>query len=264
MVLSEAAGVHADLFLANVGNVPIQLEDPNDALGQGIQVIVVKKEGATLSVRKVDRKDHSERSRATIPPTSFRRYRVDISQFYETSNTGQYEVTLNSDQFLDGSAVFPGCNKVAFKRASDSSIVIENQPCVMAALTVYAETESIFARVMFINLSNTAMRISKWNLLLDSDIMSQIEVTLNGQPQPYLCSMASRLPPTEQDLVLLKQGQPFELSVNLSKCYHFQSSGEYSIVYRSFNLSDELNQRGELIEILSNVETLVASHGTRR
>lgn len=64
--------------------------------------------------------------------------------------------------------------------------------------------------------------------MLTADVFS---VTLNDEPQPYLGFIASRLPPTLEDVSMIGPNERVEQTVDIASYYKMDRVGEYFIQY---------------------------------
>jgi peptidyl-Lys metalloendopeptidase len=83
------------------------------------------------------------------------------------------------------------------------------------------------------NTSRHAVRIPKWQLPSDFVEAKLFQVSRDGQPVQYEGPMIKRGLPTAEEFVVLRPGQTYRATVDLSAAYDLAQTGEYTVTFAS-------------------------------
>jgi len=113
--------------------------------------------------------------------------------------------------------------------------------------------------VLVKNNSSTAIKVLKWNTILESKINDNLfEVKLNGEKVQYLGRKVKRPLPKESDYINLFAGEEKHITIDLSKYYKMDKKGTYSINYKGnfkFSLKEsKFFKKGNFKQIFKNLK----------
>jgi peptidyl-Lys metalloendopeptidase len=99
-------------------------------------------------------------------------------------------------------------------------------------------TEDVVLQLTLTNNSAAPQYMLKWHTPFGEEIEESLfEVTRDGVKVPYLGAHYKRAAPTAKDYFLLKAGQSYNVSVELSALYDMSITGDYVIRYRTASLN---------------------------
>lgn len=115
--------------------------------------------------------------------------------------------------------------------------------CIIRAGRIDKSSNDIYAIVVFINKNNFSVPIEKWNVFINIEgkrntIESNalFEMMLGEDEVQYIGTTLKRKPFMEpSDFYVLKPGEVFAATINLSRYYDISKSGIYTLKYRTYN-----------------------------
>jgi hypothetical protein len=82
------------------------------------------------------------------------------------------------------------------------------------------------------NHSDIHIPVPRWTLIEGGEMTwESFRVERDGQRAWYTSKTIGRLPPTEQDMIVLAPGSTYETRADISACYDLSQPGEYRIHY---------------------------------
>ena len=97
-------------------------------------------------------------------------------------------------------------------------------------------SSSAFLGAVDITVTNTsrhAVRVPKWQLPSDFVEQKVFQVSRDGQPVQYEGPMIKRPLPTAADFKVLRPGESYRTTVDLSAAYDLSRTGQYTVTYAS-------------------------------
>ena len=112
--------------------------------------------------------------------------------------------------------------------------------------------------VTLTNTSNHTVRVPSWELPSQDSEAKLFQVSRDGQEVAYTGMMAKHGLPAAEDFTILKAGETYRTTIDLSASYDLRKSGQYAIIY-SAPLQHASLSNGEMLKHSNGLPMVVQS-----
>ena len=126
---------------------------------------------------------------------------------------------------VGAAALMVACGAIAAPKGVSVSVVPEKN--------ALGQDEDVVVKVTITNNSGAPQYVLKSRTPFEGVDHPLFDIKRDGQPVPYLGTMAKRGAPTQSDYFVLKPGASHTVKVELSSLYDMSVSGDYQISYKT-------------------------------